>query len=404
MSSRPRKAPSTDKKMLLRSEALPLSAIRAQQLDLLCHCCHVQSPSKANYLLCANYPECKCAFCFSCLKSLFAIVPTKPRFDSWVCLVCRGLCNCRPCREKLRQDLNKINTESTASPVPTQSNTLLVEEWRTEPYLSTERAFKGPKVYSLKRKTPTQSPPGTPERSAEENDPESGSDYRPNSPQSNQSRSKKAKKKPTSRQESGSSTSMRARKDSAFSENLNRRSSFVPSTLRTMTRTRTNTIPVNEPRPVEPPMPVPEIINSQHTQPAGEFYKSVPQLYPMMQGAAPQMYSSYAYPDPAMSGMQGFPMMDYRLVVGSPAQYVDPYLMQPMGGANPMEMYGMYGIGNGMWPPTGMGQYPPPMSMVPPQSYMMGGREIPTYMVGRITNEGRGDSRNPTGAIQYRPS
>ena len=139
--------------MRLRSHTIPLSTQQALQKRGKCHYCRGREPN-VNHLICVNYPECKHSFCYQCLKNCFAIVPTRPKFDSWVCLVCRGVCNCSRCQERLKEDINKMKFDNTLQENQVTDDTLIIKEWRKESYLSNEGVFKGPKTYVRRCKTP----------------------------------------------------------------------------------------------------------------------------------------------------------------------------------------------------------------------------------------------------------
>eukprot|EP00826_Nyctotherus_ovalis_P002317 TRINITY_DN10454_c0_g1_i1.p3 TRINITY_DN10454_c0_g1~~TRINITY_DN10454_c0_g1_i1.p3 ORF type:complete len:105 (+),score=18.19 TRINITY_DN10454_c0_g1_i1:526-840(+) len=76
-----------------------------------CHLC--QGKAKNSKLRrCANFEQCRGAFCTVCLeksfKSRFKRERLKKSGEKWVCFLCRGMCHCSVCQENRRKDLADI--------------------------------------------------------------------------------------------------------------------------------------------------------------------------------------------------------------------------------------------------------------------------------------------------------
>jgi len=72
---------------------------KAQHKHIRCHYCRSMDKDKS-YIICTNYPDCLCGFCYDCLRETFGIQFKRIK-KNWVCLVCHKKCNCRRCQEKL---------------------------------------------------------------------------------------------------------------------------------------------------------------------------------------------------------------------------------------------------------------------------------------------------------------
>lgn len=111
-----------------------------------------------SYIICANYPKCRCGFCYPCLRNSFGLVPGKLAAENWVCVVCKGVCNCQRCKDRIKEDLHKIINHANNGPVADnkgdeeEEEILVVKQWRREPYLRNEKEFKGPKSYEPPRR------------------------------------------------------------------------------------------------------------------------------------------------------------------------------------------------------------------------------------------------------------
>jgi hypothetical protein len=91
---------------------------------LICHICRTEDTS-LSYLICSNYPECRCGFCFPCLQTHFNFAPTNDlgKFGAhpWVCFVCQGRCCCARCQSfRCSQHEPRIYSRGPAPDIPEQ--------------------------------------------------------------------------------------------------------------------------------------------------------------------------------------------------------------------------------------------------------------------------------------------
>lgn len=149
---------------------------KAQHSKLRCHFCRSKDVDKT-YIICCNYPKCLCGFCHDCLRDHFGINP-KRLSTEWHCMVCKGLCKCPRCEEKLNN--SKTGKAENSKDGADNPSMVLVKEWRKDACLRKESVFHGPKNYD----------PLDSEEDINESD--SGSDYVPGK------KSRKKKKKPVS--------------------------------------------------------------------------------------------------------------------------------------------------------------------------------------------------------------
>jgi len=122
-----------------------------------------------SYLLCANYPKCRCAFCFTCLATYFPddvdSNPRKMKSQKWECVVCKKICDCQRCLDRQPKDSKKIIEEEPQIDEPS-GDYLNIDEWRDTPYLENESIFKGPKDYTQIKKKEKADKPKTAKRKA----------------------------------------------------------------------------------------------------------------------------------------------------------------------------------------------------------------------------------------------
>lgn len=135
---------------VLRSATDTKAKPRVQQKKLRCHYCRTKDTC-VSYLVCANYPNCRRGFCFTCLNTYFASSvdsnPSKFRSQSWVCVVCRGECDCQRCLEPKEEKNITENKDNPHASNEKGVGVLIVKEWRKKAYLEDEITFKGPKNY-----------------------------------------------------------------------------------------------------------------------------------------------------------------------------------------------------------------------------------------------------------------
>lgn len=174
-------------KKTLRSHNSAESKLKPTHKKMKCHYCQTKDTS-VSYLLCANYPNCRCGFCFSCLMTYFPSSvesnPGKFRSGKWVCIVCQGLCDCQRCSDRQRINEEKSANNNQPEIKEGADNVFVVKEWRKVSCLQDEKVFGGPKKFvkkpggdSKKVKKPIkQEKRATPLESSSES-----SDYLPNS-------------------------------------------------------------------------------------------------------------------------------------------------------------------------------------------------------------------------------
>ena len=137
----------------LRSNNQPEAKPRPSHKKMICHYCLTKDTS-VSYLLCANYPNCRCGFCFSCLMSYFPSSvdsnPGKFRSEKWECIVCQSLCDCQRCIDRQRNNEEKLVNNKHLESKEGAGNVLVVKEWRKIAYLQDEKVFQGPKKYTQK--------------------------------------------------------------------------------------------------------------------------------------------------------------------------------------------------------------------------------------------------------------
>lgn len=130
--------------MVLRSQNCSNLTQNTNKSNVRCHYCRSKNNIKKS-LVCSNSPDCKHAFCISCIKAHFASESHTNATEHWICLVCRGLCNCARCQERIKDDIKALEAEPEI-----ENNTgeiLYVKEWRKGALLANESFFKGPKTY-----------------------------------------------------------------------------------------------------------------------------------------------------------------------------------------------------------------------------------------------------------------
>ena len=189
-------------RMTLRSH---VSARKRKKVDvgaIYCHYCRTGN-ADGSYVLCENHPRCGVVFCYACLKANFGISPDTPGFDNWTCLVCKGLCDCERCKNKIKE-CHKLKNDVQGEAI---GDTLIMKEWRQTACLRNEKVFKGPKKYSLtstsqkpelKRKPAEISESSSEDFEEEPDDSHSysdGSDYVPNAKPQQKDRRKNPSKK-----------------------------------------------------------------------------------------------------------------------------------------------------------------------------------------------------------------
>jgi hypothetical protein len=84
----------------------PAIKVKEEYDKMKCHYCKSRDIVRG-YILCSNYPRCRCAFCDDCLRDVFRTDANTLK-RTWECMVCKNICNCKKCDEKrlLRTQLN----------------------------------------------------------------------------------------------------------------------------------------------------------------------------------------------------------------------------------------------------------------------------------------------------------
>lgn len=133
--------------MKLRSHAGSNLDQTSQKIKVRCHLCRNKNSIKIS-LTCSSSPDCKRGFCFACIKSHFSSDPHSISPDHWICYVCRGLCNCTRCQERIKDDIKKLKAvQEIEDKIEDAGDTLFIKEWRKGAMLANEKEFKGPKTY-----------------------------------------------------------------------------------------------------------------------------------------------------------------------------------------------------------------------------------------------------------------
>ncbi len=214
-------------RMPLRSSSSATSSHEYSKLR--CHYCRSRSTS-FSYLICANYPRCKCGFCYPCLRNQFGLSPNKLRLKDWTCVVCQGLCNCVRCQERIEADLlrerpaasSKVDADDPTAQATPGSATLVVKEWRDEPYLCMEKIFKGPKAYPdasalpVLPELPAQDEAEAPE--GEKKKPRKGKEKATKEAKSQKGKKEKIKKEGSESKEAAAEEEEKEEDDESFSE------------------------------------------------------------------------------------------------------------------------------------------------------------------------------------------
>lgn len=73
---------------------------KPQYKKLRCHFCRSQDIDK-DYVVCGNYPDCRCGFCHDCLRDVFSHDAGEIG-KGWTCPVCRSECDCARCKNRFR--------------------------------------------------------------------------------------------------------------------------------------------------------------------------------------------------------------------------------------------------------------------------------------------------------------
>lgn len=104
-----------ERKYHFRSTGGSQQSSKAQHKRTRCHYCRSMDKAKS-YIICANYPDCLCGFCYDCLRDYFGI-QSKRLKRSWVCVVCHKKCNCARCQQKLVGQMLTPKINLTAEPM-----------------------------------------------------------------------------------------------------------------------------------------------------------------------------------------------------------------------------------------------------------------------------------------------
>ncbi len=128
----------------ISSAAKPNQPVGRTEPSLTCHLCSLTGPS-SGYITCTNYETCRGSFCRACSASSLCNPQSKAEGKDWKCPICVRSCKCVRCQP--REEEKKVaatNGEDTET-----EGTLIISEWRNEPYLAEEpAAYRGPKQYS----------------------------------------------------------------------------------------------------------------------------------------------------------------------------------------------------------------------------------------------------------------
>ncbi len=296
-----------------------------------------------SYVICANYPRCRCGFCYRCLKSHFGLVPGKLAGENWVCAVCKGVCDCLRCKDRIKEDVNKFIIQTTAEPRPVphdqaeEADILVVKEWRREAYLKDERKFTGPKNYAPREPQPVSDLAASSESISPDSD---SSDYVPSLEAHGTRRKSKADhRKKSHHARKGSSSPHRAKRKNPepalpspqfltqFEPRKERALSAVPGSAVPMPELR-DKLPMSPPvRPLPVRSPVQSFARPDASSPVSQVMFMSPQSRLAYSGREAEMAAAeislpgYSSPSffPSMSAM-GMAGMDYF----SPAGYM-PY-------------------------------------------------------------------------------
>lgn len=105
------------------SKAASCRGNKPQHKNLRCHYCRSQDKTKS-YIVCSNYPECRCGFCYECLRDFFE-TSRSSLSKKWVCPVCCRSCQCQRCKRGLITSLKPTSHASAKSNIaPSNSNSL----------------------------------------------------------------------------------------------------------------------------------------------------------------------------------------------------------------------------------------------------------------------------------------
>jgi len=72
-----------------------------------CHYCEARKKS-GNYLQCSNYPNCRNAFCHSCLRKTFDMDFVDSVAKGWTCPVCTESCDCAQCEINFQENSSEL--------------------------------------------------------------------------------------------------------------------------------------------------------------------------------------------------------------------------------------------------------------------------------------------------------
>ena len=117
---------------------------KPQHKKLRCHYCRTMDMDKT-YVICSNYPKCRCGFCFDCLRDHFKLNPKKI-LQNWICVVCHGACRCERCVERAKVAPERKAPEKVKT-LEVSKDVVVVKEWRKDSYLTKETVYHGPKEY-----------------------------------------------------------------------------------------------------------------------------------------------------------------------------------------------------------------------------------------------------------------
>eukprot|EP00826_Nyctotherus_ovalis_P029993 TRINITY_DN2379_c0_g2_i7.p1 TRINITY_DN2379_c0_g2~~TRINITY_DN2379_c0_g2_i7.p1 ORF type:complete len:319 (+),score=26.84 TRINITY_DN2379_c0_g2_i7:805-1761(+) len=93
----------TNKRYTFRSNNSKIRSYKEkkpQYKKLRCHFCRSQDADK-DYVVCGNYPDCRCGFCHDCLRDVFSY-DTDQIEKGWTCPVCHSECDCTRCKNRFR--------------------------------------------------------------------------------------------------------------------------------------------------------------------------------------------------------------------------------------------------------------------------------------------------------------
>jgi hypothetical protein len=139
--------------MTLRARKQPPCTTKTEYKKMRCHFCRSKDTNRS-YIVCRNYPQCRCGFCLLCLETHFPAsiheLVSEGNLKAWACVVCQGLCHCTRC-QGLQHDSLPLHHTAKQKPGPplvsgqAGDDMLEVEEWRRIPALNKEPKYKSPK-------------------------------------------------------------------------------------------------------------------------------------------------------------------------------------------------------------------------------------------------------------------